>query len=169
MNKHSQRYQGFALITALLLLVGLMLLGVSAMNMSILDERIAGNVANRNTTYQLAETALRQAEQDVENLLALDYITPPNSWYTARRPTAAAASGWAEATDWSNARTVVVPGAQSSQQVQYLIEDLDDIVKSGDGTFRYLRITARASDANNSSSVVLQSIIRRIRIDSLPS
>ncbi len=157
---------GFALITALLLLVGLMLLGVSAMNMSVVDEKLAGNVAHRNTTYQLAEAALRQGEEEVTRTFSdTTFETPANSWYIPLKSTGAAAKGWTPASAWASARTVSIAGALSSQTVRYIIEELNGNVNSSDGPlkFQYLRITATASDSNNNSSVVLQSIVRRVR------
>jgi type IV pilus assembly protein PilX len=162
---------GFALITALLLLVGLMLLGVSAINMSLVDEKLAGNAAHRNTTYQLAETALRQGEEEVTrtfNDQTFDGNTPANSWYIPLKSTGAATKGWTDSGDWSSAKTLSIPGAQASQSVKYMIEELNGNVDSSDASalkFQYLRVTATASDSRNNSTVVLQSIIRRARGD----
>jgi type IV pilus assembly protein PilX len=167
-NLH-QTQSGFALITALLLLVGLMLLGVSAINMSLVDEKLAGNVAHRNTTYQLAETALRQGEEEVTRTFTDEtFNSPQNSWYIPLKSTGAAAKGWTDSGDWTSAKTVSIPNAQSSQTVKYMIEELNGNVDSSDASslkFQYLRVTASASDSRNNSTVVLQSIIRRARGD----
>lgn len=165
MKREFLKESGFALITALLLLVGLMLIGVSAMNISVLDERLAGNLAHRNTTYQLAETALRQGERDIDNLSDIAYNAPPSAWFLVRKQSAASASGWTETSDWSSARTLTVPGAQSSQTVQYVIEDFTDVRESGIKKDRYWRITSRATDSTNNSAVVLQSVVSLSRTD----
>lgn len=165
--KHSD--SGFALITALMLLVGLMLLGISAINMSLVDEKLSGNVAHRNTTYQLAETALRQGEEEVTRTFNDEtFNSPQNSWYVTLKSTGASAKGWSSPAAWSAARPVTVAGASSSQTVQYMIEELNGNVDSSDASslkFQYLRVTASASDSRNNSNVVLQSIIRRARGD----
>jgi type IV pilus assembly protein PilX len=158
---------GFALITALLLLVGLMLLGISAMNMSLLDEKLAGNVAQRNNIYQLAEAALRRGEEEAASKILDDTFTSgaATNWQVPRKQSAPSASGWAETNDWSTSRALSVSGAQRSHVVQHTIEELNDIVKSGDVPMQYLRVTARAVDPNTNATVILQSVVRRVRGD----
>jgi type IV pilus assembly protein PilX len=158
---------GFALITALLLLVGLMLLGISAMNMSLLDEKLAGNVAQRNNIYQLAEAALRRGEEEAASQIVDDTFTSgaATDWQIPRKQNAPSASGWAQSSDWRKSRALNVVGAQSTHVVQHTIEELNDIVKSGDVPMQYLRVTARAVDPNTSATVILQSVVRRVRGD----
>jgi type IV pilus assembly protein PilX len=62
---HAQK--GVVLAVALIMLVLITLLAVSAMRTTIMEERMASNSRNDNIAFQLAETALRQAE---ERLLA---------------------------------------------------------------------------------------------------
>ena len=50
------------LITALLLLVVLTLLGASSIQNTVLQERMAGNINQRNLAFQAAEASLRDAE-----------------------------------------------------------------------------------------------------------
>ena len=57
---HPQR--GAALITALLLLVVLTILGISVMQMSRVQEKMAGNTRDINVGFETAEGALRNAE-----------------------------------------------------------------------------------------------------------
>ena len=59
--------QGVVLAVALIMLVLITLLGMSAMRSTIMEERMASNSRNDNIAFQLAETTLRQAEA---NLLA---------------------------------------------------------------------------------------------------
>ncbi len=164
---NTKQTSGFALITALLLLVGLMLLGISAMNMSLLDEKLAGNVAQRNNIYQLAEAALRRGEEEAASQIVDDTFTSgaASSWQVPRKSSAPNAEGWAATSDWSNARALNVGGAQSSHVVQHTIEELNDIVRSGDVPLQYLRVTARAVDPNTNATVILQSVVRRVRGD----
>ncbi len=63
--RHKQ--QGVVLAVALIMLVLITLLGMSAMRSTIMEERMASNSRNDNIAFQLAETTLRQAEA---NLLA---------------------------------------------------------------------------------------------------
>ena len=59
------RQNGAALVTGLIFLVILTLLGVTAMQTSIMEERMAGNARDRNIAFQAAEAALRNAEADI--------------------------------------------------------------------------------------------------------
>lgn len=56
--------RGAVLVVALVLLVALTLIGVSAMNTTSLDERMAANAQQMNVAYQTAETGLSEALRD---------------------------------------------------------------------------------------------------------
>lgn len=54
--------QGAALVIGLIILVVLTLIGVQAMRTNIVQERMAGNMRERNIAFQAAEAALRVGE-----------------------------------------------------------------------------------------------------------
>lgn len=58
--KHHQR--GAVLVVGLIILLILSLLGVQAMRSNVLQERMAGNMRERNLAFQAAEAALRLGE-----------------------------------------------------------------------------------------------------------
>lgn len=67
---HGRRGQrGSALAIALIFLLVLTLLGLSAMQGSNLQERMAGNLRDRNMAFQSAEAALRAGEAWLLNLV----------------------------------------------------------------------------------------------------
>ncbi|MGD8589131.1 MAG: PilX N-terminal domain-containing pilus assembly protein, partial [Chromatiales bacterium] len=57
-----QLQQGSVLIVSLILLLVMTLLGLSAMQSSLMEETMAGNVKDRNLAFQAAEAALRDAD-----------------------------------------------------------------------------------------------------------
>src|SRR6056297_695776 len=57
------RHRGAALFISLMFLIILTLLGISAANVGILQERMAGNVRETNIAFQNAEATLREIEQ----------------------------------------------------------------------------------------------------------
>lgn len=59
------REKGAVLIVALLFLVMLTLLGVTAMTGSTMEERMAGNARDTSVAFQAAEAALRDARRDL--------------------------------------------------------------------------------------------------------
>ena len=61
----SRRERGAVLIVALLFLVMLTLLGVTAMTGTTLEERMAGNARDNAVAFQAAEAALRDARRDL--------------------------------------------------------------------------------------------------------
>ncbi|MBT8446080.1 MAG: hypothetical protein KJO38_02960 [Gammaproteobacteria bacterium] len=54
--------QGAALIVALIMLVVMTMLGLTSMNTTIIEERMAGNVRNKESSFEAAEAALRVGE-----------------------------------------------------------------------------------------------------------
>lgn len=57
---HAQR--GAALVTALVLLLVLTVIGIAAMSMTRMQERMAGNTRDMNMAFQAAESAIRDGE-----------------------------------------------------------------------------------------------------------
>jgi type IV pilus assembly protein PilX len=68
------RQRGVVLFVVLVLLLILSYLGLTAMQESTAEERMSGNLRDRNVALQAAELALRDAERDLGGLLA-DGIT----------------------------------------------------------------------------------------------
>ncbi|BCR04651.1 hypothetical protein DESUT3_17200 [Desulfuromonas versatilis] len=54
--------RGAVLVTGLVLMLVLTLLGLAAMQSTTLQEKMAGNLSNRNVAFQAAEAALREGE-----------------------------------------------------------------------------------------------------------
>ncbi len=61
LNNDRNRQQGAVLVVGLVLLVAMTLIGVTAMKLTTLDERIAGNAQQRLGTFQAAESVLKEA------------------------------------------------------------------------------------------------------------
>lgn len=62
LQRHSAHQRGAILITSMLLLLVLTIIGVTVMQMSRMQERMAGNTRDSNLAFQAAEGALRGAE-----------------------------------------------------------------------------------------------------------
>jgi len=59
--------RGVALVTALVFLLLLTVIGVTAMRTATVQERMAGNARDRNVAFQAAEETLREGEDAVES------------------------------------------------------------------------------------------------------
>lgn len=66
----SHRESGAILVVSLLLLLVMTLLGLTAMQVTRMEERMAGNARDMNLAFQGAEAGLRDGEDQVESLLA---------------------------------------------------------------------------------------------------
>jgi len=165
--KSHRTQQGVVLAVALIMLVLVTLLGMSAMRSTIMEERMASNSRNENIAFQLAETALRQAEFNLnaapqatqlidalslsvglgscEILLNTRNFLLPASW------DAAACLYAGEAYSGGPARTP-----------HYFIEYMPTPDPTGSGGSRecFYRITARGYGPDSNSAVTLQTTFR---------
>ncbi len=71
--KYVRHQQGAVLIVSLVMLIIMTLLGISAMNNTVMQERMAGNQRNSTLAFQAAEAALRAAENDIDNNWGSDF------------------------------------------------------------------------------------------------
>lgn len=176
---NSQR--GTALTMSLVFLVLLTLIGITAMNTSVLEEKMAGNIKDQYMAFQAAESALKNAETDAfTNVSNATLFTPSCDNGFCLSPTSGAFI-W-DTVDWSAASTTsrgygqytsatALPGL--AEQPRYIIEDipnpttpasgesLTDPAKRGAQGNEYFRITARGVGSTTSSQVVLQSTFRK--------
>jgi Tfp pilus assembly protein PilX len=72
------RQGGMALIMALIFLLILVMLGVATMQNTLLQERMAGNFAEHNQAFQLAELAVRTVERMQRDAVARGDVLPPS-------------------------------------------------------------------------------------------
>jgi len=67
MSGYRKKQSGVALIISLVVLLLLTLITMTAMQVTSLEEKMAGNMKNRNIAFQSAESALREAETLIAN------------------------------------------------------------------------------------------------------
>ena len=92
--KRSQR--GAVLAVSLIFLVILTLVGVSAMQNTMLEEKMSGNVKDRNLAFQNAESAVREAELFIEGVTGLGMFNGTGGLFglTDAEPDYSAAATW---------------------------------------------------------------------------
>jgi len=175
------RERGAVLFVALILLVILSLLGVSAARMQTTEERMARNEDNRQLSAQAAEAGLRFAEAQISSGL----ITPTtcaannNGEYALNATNGSVVTAQtANGVTWSsvsapNVLTYAGPalGAlpANAQTPKIVVESLPAVCLPGDpcnqqgyagqGTAQY-RITSYAQGGDSTSYTILQSIYR---------
>lgn len=167
--------QGAALIMSLLLLVLLTVLGLGTMQSSTLQERMAGNLEQRDLAFQAAEAGLRDAENYLAGLALLPVFSNTGGLYT---PAASGSTPRWDAVDWY----ATTPANYINYQAgdlgtpspyplpKYIIEYVasledeanDSVIFSASGPKSdMLRITSRGVSPNNRSTVRLQSTYLR--------
>jgi type IV pilus assembly protein PilX len=177
------RQSGAALITGLIFLVVLTMIGITAARMSTLEERMSGNMRDRSIAMQVAERALRDAEQDISGPAAGSTRSPPISGVSNFVAACTAglcyngANGNANGVDWTltpvwtlvsmtaapsiayGANTPATNIAGLSAQPRYLVEGIRKTPPGGSLEF-YYRITVRAQGVNPNTVVWLQEVFK---------
>jgi type IV pilus assembly protein PilX len=160
----SQR--GAALIVALIMLLVMTVLGVSAARNTNLQERMAGNLRDSNLAFQSAERALREGETFLRG-----GVLPPfagaNGLLTMQDD-AGQASFWGNDAWWvANGRTANGMSGVNRNPL-YVIEELPPVPEAG-GSERFgplpdigfYRITAQAQGGSADAIAILQTTYRR--------
>lgn len=155
------------LIISLLMLLIMTLLGITAMNSTTLEEKMAGNMRDRNTAMQASEAALKATEAALDALGS----TPSEvvschastcAWPRGTTPDLAtqSASWWvSNGVEYGTAGSVNIAGVASDPRVVVEVQaDIpDDLIGGGTGTgIMFYRITARATGATDDAQVIVQ-------------
>jgi type IV pilus assembly protein PilX len=181
--KSLPRQRGVVLFVALILLLILSLLGVTAARMQTTEERMARNEDNRQIGAQAAEAALRAAEnglatgiystQFASNTNGLYELNPNNGSVLQGPPAFVWSAPGAAITypDPANPMPVLTALPVAAQSPKYIIENLPSIAMPGDSIAQQqyalpvspvtvYRVTANATGADGSTTTILQSIFR---------
>jgi type IV pilus assembly protein PilX len=170
---HASRQSGVVLFVALILLLILSLLGVTAARMQTVEERMARNDDNRQLGAEAAEAALRNAENGLSTS-APQFIFPGPGLYQPDLSTGSPVT----AMNWGvPANTVPYGGPPLSsvpaqtQAPKVAVEQLASIAVPGNDAsvvslnpptppITVFRVTAQGVGADGTSTTTLQSIFR---------
>jgi len=177
-NKHnpfngSAKQRGVVLVIALILLLILSLLGVTAARMQTVEERMARNDDNRQLGQQAAEAALRSAEAGLLSGTIVNFAGNTNGLYAPVFSNGSPLTGM----DWSvpantfpyagPALTSLPPAAQTPKTV---IENMPSVAIAGEDIrmsslngptpVAVYRVTAQGVGADGTSTSTLQTIVR---------
>ncbi|MHB8482953.1 MAG: pilus assembly PilX family protein [Nitrospiria bacterium] len=138
---HVFNEKGVAFLTVLMFLVALAVVGVAAMQMNTLEERMVGNSGDLNVAFQAAEAALRNGENDLLSGI-VNRNSPFNNGCNNGGFCTPPANGvpWGLTTVWNNATTYRAYGAGTpatalagpsgaflNPQPKYIVELLPDV------------------------------------------
>lgn len=122
--KHNKQH-GAALVISLLIMLVMTMLGLSMLNSTTMEVKMASNNQQRQIAYQMAETALRAAEVVLGALTTEPQITGSfdgtGGLYNSFSGTPAPISNY---TTWTDANSVVVPIDDFTNDPRYVVEYL---------------------------------------------
>ncbi len=167
--KQSISYQkGAALPISLFILTVMTLVGVSAMNNTLMEEKMAGNIRNVHRAFQSAESALENGESFLNQANLPSFENSSGLYQVTTNGT----HRW-ESVNWSSdteTRASTKSLNNINQAPRYIIEELPTVsvpnssqvlgFTPGDRV-EYYRVTARGTGTNDNSVVVVQSTYRR--------
>ncbi|MFC1626298.1 PilX N-terminal domain-containing pilus assembly protein [Pseudomonadota bacterium] len=180
--------KGVALIVALFILLILTAIGLSAGDISMFEQRMAGNQLDQDTAFQASESGLRAGEAYLQSLLGVDYGVDGCDATTS----AAIAVGGCVSTlnsvnggvfansatlPWGGANTFEVGGFPTSgagevfNPPEFIVEYVDNVPDAG-GSKRmgggdivmgsdFYRVTAQGTGRTATSQAIVQSVYAR--------
>jgi type IV pilus assembly protein PilX len=183
-GNNKQKQEGIVLFMSLVMLLLLTMLGVSSIQTTSLQLRMARNANDGNLAFQAAEVALRDGEDLLENLnnLTTDFGVPPppgdqcptftmrvKGYYFEAAP--CAAPNWKEL-DWTGDTGFIdsaINVTDVATQPKYIVEHVQTIIADADalnldnigddigaGQTEIFRVTARGYGATADAQVMIQ-------------
>lgn len=171
MNKNRQ--EGVVLFMSLVMLLLLTVLGVSSIQTTTLQQRMARNANDSNLAFQAAESALRDGEDYLETLNAMNDFDGANAgnngFYYDQDP--GTTPNW-KTLDWSAANgfrqgDTSITGVAA--QPQYILEHVKTVISdadalnldnigqdTGSGRTQIFRITARGTGGTAAAQTMIQ-------------
>ena len=159
-------------MVSLLLLLVMTMIGVTAVQVTSLEEKMAGNTRDRNLAFQAAEAALRVGENAIAAAVAVDangqltgmgiatfealFNGATTGYYAAGTVPGDLLTGDTQSWGGDNVVSANVDLASVAAPPKYVIEKLN----SADAKQHPFRITSYATGGTDSAVVVLQSTYR---------
>jgi len=170
---YKNKQEGVVLFMSLVMLLLLTVLGVSSIQTTTLQQRMARNAIDSNLAFQAAESALRDAEDFLETLNALTDFdganATDNGFYYDEDP--GATPNW-RSLDWT-----VAAGAKAAEteitgvatRPKYIVEHVKTVISdadalnldnigqdTGSGRTQIFRITARGTGGTDTAKSMIQ-------------
>ena len=145
------RKEGAVLIISLIMLLLLTIIGVTAIQTTSLEEKMAGNMRDQNLAFQAAESALRVGETETATIAASDFYTGSTNPLSDINWANASVRAYKE-----NALYIIEPPT-----ITFGFGYEAGTPSSSAQTNYWYRITARGISGTGNAIVILQSIFIR--------
>lgn len=160
--------QGSALVIALVMLVVLTLMAIAGMQTTSIQERMAGNLRDKNLAFQSAEAALREAELFLQSAV-LPEFNGTNGLYEY---TSFDRDDWTDPDFWSNSTNYYeyeISIDEVATLPKYIIEELPPVPEEVPNLAAdepipdsaMYRVTAQAVGGTEGAVVILQTTYKR--------
>lgn len=165
------RQKGVVLVMAMAFLLILTLIGIGALNTSALEERMTGNMVDKNYALQAAESALLAGEAVIPPLGSDPADLPPDPNDGFHMPSTMAVPRWSEAGIWTGTDHISYAGlSKVKTQPKFIIESMGLVSTgtgvtigggyggdSGDPDMHVFRITGRGTGGTDNAVIMVQS------------
>jgi type IV pilus assembly protein PilX len=162
-QRRPRTQRGAVLITSMLLLMVLTIIGVTVMQMSRMQERMAGNSRDVSLAFQAAEGALRNAERHIETFVVSPVLcsTGPCDVWDEQAPDSAISNKDADWWEDNGQAYDLEEFAGVKEAPVAVIEKLNDFNAGGMGwddadPRDFFQVTARSTGGSGEAVVVLQ-------------
>ncbi len=156
---------GVVLVISLIMLLLLTLIGVAALQTTTLEEKMAGNMLDKNIAFQAAESALKAAEETLAGPGALPvFVDTGVGGFYSENSTIPSATAILTNDFWTDnpvATSTVTTLGNGIDTPQYVIQSLPVICPGfcpPDPLKTPYRVTVRATGRSDNTVVILQSI-----------
>lgn len=171
-----QRSRGVALFISLVLLLVLTIIGVSAVQTTTLETRMARNEHDRLLAFQAAESALRDAEAFLDTVITTDIFSDGGAAGLWTVSDLGQPDRWEQAV-WAAGTSVTAPTDVDgvSEPPRYIIEHVASVIREENAyqiedpyaanaadRIEMFRITARGVGGSANAQVLLQTTFGRI-------
>jgi len=171
-----QRKSGAVLIISLIILLLLTLIGVTAIQTTSLEEKMAGNLRNQNLAFQAAETALRAGETRLNSATTLTFDNVGTGGFYSVSSTIPTASAILTTSFWTaNPVSTYAGGSLSpvNSAPRYIIIKLPSTQSmcsntlnslefgQANPTVNWYQVIARGTGTTDNAVVTLQSIYKK--------
>ncbi|HFD80825.1 MAG TPA: hypothetical protein ENK05_10625 [Gammaproteobacteria bacterium] len=169
---HGHRQQrGAVLFISLIMLLAMTLIGITGMQATTMEEKMAGNLRDINLSFQATEAALREGESLLQAATLPDFDGSNVGLYQPAQ--VGSPPLWEVPSTWASGSAIAyggsLDGIPAGNRPLYIIEELAALPNPGGSlasdnplpeTHIY-RITARGMGGNDRSVTILQSTYKR--------
>ncbi|MEH6469635.1 MAG: PilX N-terminal domain-containing pilus assembly protein [Halopseudomonas sp.] len=168
-NSSLDKQQGITLIICMIVLVVLTIMGLASIRDTSMEEKMAGNLKNRNTAFQAAESGLRAGEQFLEDeTIVPDFDGTAGLYGQMDDVLASMSASWAVSSA-RNELTDVTLNAHLASEPLYIIEQMRATAKMTDDlevgkvqdSQTFYRVTTKAVGSTETTQVILQTVYKR--------